>query len=242
MAAHVARWGIACRACHDGVDRFGARFDHARTRFAIAGQHRELDCKRCHAGVRSADAFAEAPERCVDCHRADDAHAGRMGEDCARCHDAAGWKPATFDHARSSFPLTGAHVRVDCASCHAGGRYQGTPSTCVSCHPMPADHRDRFGDDCAGCHDTATWKGARFAHRFPLDHGANAALPCRTCHPDGYRTYTCYGCHEHTPERIERKHRKEGIADFHDCVRCHPTGREEEGGGGHEGGHEEDDD
>jgi hypothetical protein len=42
------------------------------------------------------------------------------------------------------------------------------------------------------------------------------------------RTYGCYGCHEHEPAEIEHKHLEEGIADFGNCVNCHPTGREDE--------------
>lgn len=229
MTTHVAAWGADCRACHDGVDRFGAAFDHARTRLALAGKHAALACQQCHPDVRRAAGFADAPERCVDCHRDDDAHRGRYGEDCGRCHGDAGWKPARFDHGTTAFPLTGAHVRATCAACHPDQRYQGTATACASCHPMPADHRGTFGDNCAGCHSTDTWARARFDHRFPIDHGDGRAVPCKTCHPVDYRSYTCYGCHEHTIDNIARKHRKEGIGDYRPCARCHPTGREDEG-------------
>jgi hypothetical protein len=36
-------------------------------------------------------------------------------------------------------------------------------------------------------------------------------------------TYTCYGCHEHQPARIEKRHR--GMVNITNCVKCHPTGR-----------------
>lgn len=36
----------------------------------------------------------------------------------------------------------------------------------------------------------------------------------------GYRRYTCYGCHEHSPESIRRRHIEEGIRDFKTCVDC----------------------
>ena len=46
------------------------------------------------------------------------AHAG-ITANCSACHTQAGWKPATFDHARF-FPLTGPH-KASCATCHVGG-------------------------------------------------------------------------------------------------------------------------
>lgn len=248
LAGHLRAWGADCLACHDGVDRFGdGRFDHRRTDFALEGAHAAAPCAGCHVGVRSLRAFRDAPSACVDCHRADDAHEGRYGTACGHCHGARAWKPATFDHARSAFPLTGAHVRVACGECHAGGRFEGTPTACVGCHEEPADHRGTFGPDCASCHGTETWRGATVRHTFPLDHGEGGRIACATCHPDGWRTYTCMGCHEHSPDRVARQHDEEGIADLSNCVRCHPTGREHEGEGEHEGrgregGEHEDDD
>jgi hypothetical protein len=61
---------------------------------------------------------------------------------------------------------------------------------------------------------------------------SQAGKDCRLCHPDNLATYTCYGCHAHNPSSIISKHRQEGIGGFINCVRCHPTGREEEGDGG----------
>jgi len=62
---------------------------------------------------------------CTDCHA--DAHAGQFarspgGADCARCHTVAGFSPATFtvaDHARTAYPLAGAHLATPCVACHA---------------------------------------------------------------------------------------------------------------------------
>jgi len=47
-----------------------------------------------------------------------------------------------------------------------------------------------------------------------------------TCHPDGYAVYTCYGCHDHRPDVVEREHREKGLIEIADCARCHPTGEE----------------
>ena len=41
---------------------------------------------------------------------------------------------SSFDHVTTGWPLEGSHRSVDCASCHVGGIFQGTPRQCVACH------------------------------------------------------------------------------------------------------------
>lgn len=166
VTEHVAAWGPACRACHDGVDRFGHRaFDHARTKFALVGKHATARCEQCHTKVTTAKAFAQAPSACVACHTRDDLHGGRLGKACETCHTATSWKdlvPGGFDHAKTRFPLTGAHVKVTCEDCHWHGRLAGTPRVCELCHPRPRDH---FTGTCEQCHTTASWRGAKRPRR-----------------------------------------------------------------------------
>lgn len=61
-----------------------------------------------------------------------------------------------------------------------------------------------------------------------------------------YSRYTCYGCHEHTPDNIRREHIEEGIRDFDNCVECHRNADEHDirgrGNETREGGREEKDD
>jgi hypothetical protein len=230
--AHRGQLGSDCAACHQTVGWKPATFDHARSAFPLTGRHVGARCEGCHAG----QVFKGAPKTCVGCHQKDDAHRGQLGSDCAACHQTAGWKPATFDHARSAFPLTGKHVGARCEGCHAGQVFKGAPKTCVGCHQDPAYHLGAFGAACADCHTAAGWRPARYnrPHTFPLDHGKAGVSSCKTCHPAQLNAYTCYGCHDHTPADIERKHVEEGIRDFANCARCHPTGREEEGEEGKE--------
>jgi hypothetical protein len=248
-----------CLACHTDHRGAGAEltrldpdtFPHDATGFSLTA-HREtragraFACADCHGD----DVTRWDEKRCESCHRDEEpafttAHVADWGHDCRACHDGVDRFGEGFDHGRTSFALDGKHTGVACVDCHQGARaaraFGEAPETCVGCHPMPDDHKDTFGDECAACHDTTSWQGATLKdHRFPLDHGARRASPCKTCHPGGYKTYTCYGCHEHTPANIEREHREEGIRDFRDCVRCHPTGREDEAE--EHGGHGEDDD
>lgn len=214
------------------------------TRLGGAASHADLEgrCSACHVPPWGR---ATMSERCLDCHtdirRQIDSRLalhGQLseGQPCRACHTehkgshAALTDLAAFDHDRAAFRLTGKHRETACQACHAGPVYKGTPQTCNSCHTEPSAHAGRFGTDCAGCHTTATWAGATFAHRFPLNHGTKKQGPstCATCHPaaNDFKTYTCYGCHAHTADRIERKHHRIAAAELADCVRCHANGRE----------------
>jgi hypothetical protein len=141
------------------------------------------------------------------------------------------WKQVTFDHSKAAFALTGKHLHVDCAKCHANNVFQGTPTQCAACHPEPDLHKGLLGTDCAACHTTDAWSPASLnqPHPFPFDHGASGPSPCRTCHPTTLSAYTCYGCHEHNQAEVAARHREEGITDLTDCVKCHPAGRGEGG-------------
>ncbi len=242
-----------CRACHTEhhgprgqLTRFdAASLDHDRFGFALT-THREtaagvpFACSDCHANR----AFTFEPARCESCHREyqpafTDEHVALWGGECRSCHDGTGVDGSGFDHARTSFPLTGAHVSVDCAGCHKSARTTAalakTPTTCIGCHRQDDTHRGAMGTDCAACHNTSRWEDVSFDHAFPLDHGESGVSECAVCHQDtprSYERYTCYGCHEHSPARIQSKHDEEGISrsELAECARCHPTGREHEGG------------
>ena len=100
---------------------------------------------------------------------------------------------------------------------------KATRDECQSCHKSPKDslHQQITGN-CSQCHSQDKWTPATFDHDkyFELDRDHNAR--CVTCHVrNDYSRYTCYGCHEHTPENIRRKHIEEGIRDFDNCVECH---------------------
>lgn len=70
-----------------------------------------------------------------------------------------------------------------------------------------------------------------------MNHGEGNNT-CSSCHQPTLNTWTCYTCHDQAKTAAE--HRKEGISDFQNCLKCHPTGQEDEGGDG--GGDDGDDD
>ncbi len=93
--------------------------------------------------------------------------------------------PQEFSHMQTGFPLTGMHQVTECASCHVGGIFKGTPRNCVGCHTkgqrvtataMPNNHVPT-SDPCDKCHtNTVTFQGARF------DHSRVAVGGCASCH------------------------------------------------------------
>ena len=64
--------------------------------------------------------------------------------------------PTGFKH---SFLIDGAHAKIECAKCHANGKYVGAARDCVACHHDP--HNNKFGLQCATCHTTNAWKPAK---------------------------------------------------------------------------------
>ncbi len=198
---------LQCRACHsehlgreaDIVKLSREQFDHERTDFAIHGAHAALTCDGCH---QKGKRFSEAPSDCYSCHRKQEPHDGKLGRDCASCHDATIWRHIAFDHNHTDFPLRDKHREATCFACHFGNRYDGTPRQCVSCHAPDDVHRGERGPKCADCHTTAGWKSAKFDHAketgFALE-GVHDRIDCTDCHRSGRLNdplpKDCNGCH-----------------------------------------------
>lgn len=188
------------------------KFDHRRAGWALEGKHATVACRDCHEPqnqksgatallrkVSHADSWLGLETACASCHA--DPHRGQLGAACASCHGVAAWKPAPgFDHAKTRYPLTGAHVPLACAACHSAPAVattrdaQGRPipqwkplpfAECSACHRDP--HAGRFGAACASCHSTGSFKTINsrgFDHgrtRYPL-RGAHVTVACATCH------------------------------------------------------------
>ena len=233
---------LRCHVEHRGptavlTDFSGEGFAHERLGFSLTA-HRELadgsafTCSSCHAG----ETFRFAEARCAQCHgeyqaQFTAAHVRDWGRACTACHDGVD-RFTDFRHDTVAFRLTGRHVPVPCASCHTPVRavaaFADAPETCIGCHRPDDPHRGQYGTDCAACHNTGNWNDAEFDHTFPLDHGGEGVIECRTCHQEmpSFRTYTCYACHDAAEMRAE--HIDEGFRDIRNCVRGHRTGVEDE--------------
>lgn len=210
---HAGRFANACASCHR-TESFSSiiesGFDHDRTRYPLRGRHAGLECASCHDPQR---AWGKKPafSNCGSCHQ--DAHAGQAtiggrAADCASCHRVEGFSPSTFttaQHARTAYPLAGAHLAAACASCHekapageaaalgaARVRMKPRHEACTDCHVDP--HRGRFtsgprasASGCASCHGMERFRPSAMnvalhaLSTFPLLQ-AHRAVPCQACH------------------------------------------------------------
>ncbi|MEQ1566875.1 MAG: hypothetical protein ABMA64_14630 [Myxococcota bacterium] len=208
-----------CDACHS-VTRPGfalADFDHSAVGWPLEGAHAEATCASCH-GEGPEASYVAVSRACATCH--DDAHAGRFAPDgCDACHTPTGWGVERFDHARTDYPLTGAHTSVDCAECHAPHQWAGVPhAQCTDCHVERPHDETVTADQCGDCHTTAA-----FAPITGFDHASTSfalsarhlEAACADCH--GPARFVglepaCDGCH--LPDRPTPHF--EGP-----CERCH---------------------
>jgi hypothetical protein len=210
---------------------------HAKTSFPLEGGHAVAACRDCHPVDKSLASRVPdtvraklskqhrpvtlslavlrpkiAAEQCSRCHQ--DPHQGQFAaeiqkNDCGDCHTVRSFNDVTFDHdSDSRFPLTGAHARTPCASCHrvetvragepAVTRWKPLPIACGSCHrdehqgqflasTKPAAGPRRAAEACDFCHQTESFKKTQFNHADPRFttfalEGKHAALPCADCH------------------------------------------------------------
>ena len=223
-----------CSKCHTSNGWSPATFDHATTQFALTGAHATQTCIACHAS-----GYVNTPRDCYSCHQsvftgvADPNHVtNNFSHDCTQCHNLNAWKPATFNHSTTQFPLTGAHISQTCVACHASG-YTNTSKDCYSCHQPafagttnPNHVTNNFAHDCTTCHNTTAWQPSTFNHsttQFPLT-GAHISQTCVACHASGYITTPkdCYSCHQ--PAFAGATNPNHATNNFaHDCTTCHNT-------------------
>ncbi len=226
-----------CSQCHSTATWLGAKFDHASTGFVLTGAHATLNCSACHTG----GTLTAANTTCVSCHLNDfnkttnpNHVAGGFSQQCNTCHTTTAWQPATFDHSKTIFPLTGAHTTVPCTTCHVGGKYAGTPTDCAACHltdyqktTNPNHTVVAIPTTCSTCHSTTTWLSATFDHAstgFTLT-GAHTTLNCSSCHSGAMLTAanaTCVSCHLNDFNKTTNPNHVAG-GFSQQCNTCHTT-------------------
>jgi hypothetical protein len=205
---HKGRLGPKCSDCHNDVDwkkNIGANFDHSTARFPLRGAHVSVRCEKCHDAT-SAWGPRPAFAQCANCHAGPHAQGQlSVAADCSACHVERAFKPSTFDaaaHAKTRFPLAGAHQKLECRRCHVELElsaprdaknlwWKTADVACAACHPDSHGEslsRLRQGSaECLGCHDQDRWKPSSFAvtahakTRFTLSHKHADAL-CARCH------------------------------------------------------------
>ena len=237
---HVAAgFPTNCSVCHTTANWSGATFNHNNTPFPLTGAHLSVgSCSTCHVG----GVYAGLSTACMSCHLKDyngttnpNHAASGIPQTCEVCHTTLAWTPATFDHSKTPFPLTGAHAGVACSSCHIGGKYAGTPTDCYSCHKPdfvgttnPNHVAAGFPTDCSVCHSTVNWAGATFNHNntpFPLTGAHLTVGSCATCHVGGVYaglSTACVSCHlKDYNGTTNPNHAASGIPQT--CEVCHTT-------------------
>lgn len=229
-----------CIGCH-AVDKIGRTTvagiplsaERAKS-ILIHSSMQTMECFHCHTehngrSKESANAAfshsileKQKQQQCASCHTAPTTQIHSFPSVlCKDCHTITGWKTGQFEHS-----ILGTKLQ-QCTDCH------------VKDTPIDEIHRTvATKQQCGTCHSTGAWKPSTFDHsklfRFDNNHPAN----CRDCHSlsYGFKTYTCYTCHEHNEGQIASIHLREGIPNFSNCVKCHRSGDGHEIIG-REGGH-----
>jgi len=223
-----------CIACHNTSGWGDAKFDHNSSSFPLTGKHTSVNCADCHK-----TGYSGTPTDCYSCHQPDYQSVSNPNHvqqnyptDCTACHNTAGWGGATFDHSKSGFPLTGSHIQVSCANCHASG-YSGISTDCVSCHQTnfqqaanPNHVALSIPTNCESCHTTNPgWTPATFPihnNVFPLVGAHSLIKNCDDCHKGNYNNTPklCYDCHASDFNSTnDPPHQSQNLS--HDCLQCH---------------------
>ncbi|MFQ6044669.1 MAG: hypothetical protein ACE5PV_27765, partial [Candidatus Poribacteria bacterium] len=191
---HFTKFKGTCASCHPDhkgrdfkmIDFDESKFQHEETGYELISKHARLKCKQCHAseGKQKIEPqpkigrYIGLQTDCLFCHQKDDegekGHRGQLGDGCDKCHTEKAWKPSTFDHQKSKYPLEGKHEKIECVKCHPDGKYRGLETDCFSCHQKDDSHKGGLSQDCASCHTNDGWKPSTYTvkrhakSKFPL--------------------------------------------------------------------------
>lgn len=175
-----------------------------------------LDCTACHTPLRGVQADA-----CVACHALNGLLVQRQttafhaeARICADCHvehsDAVPLR-APLDHdllaaLSADWPKSDGTPRE-----RVSAPLDADSLDCGACHSNQDPHFELFGNDCADCHETATWEIVGFHHPTP-------------------RSRDCAQCHQAPPSHymehfkmLSAKVARQPHAEVHECYQCHLT-------------------
>ena len=210
-----------CSACHTPPHKPRGECSQCHApgpKFVFAHPDSSADCASCHNRPTPHPSGAD----CASCHDQVGTswmHTHTAGSDCATCHA----RPAQHRdgacatcHTQPGVTWTFSHpgIGADCASCHTppANHHDGV---CATCHKQPgvkwAFSHPGIGADCASCHTPPANMPAgqcsnchrqpgvswAFAHAaIPGGKHTSQSFACANCHPNGYTTHTCIGCHD----------------------------------------------
>ena len=151
---HKRKLGAKCSSCHTTSSwKKRVKFEHDLTHFPLIGMHGVVPCEECHTG----SGYKKIKKSCVACHKNDDFHEGKLGNNCDRCHTPNDWGVWFFQHDKQSkFKLKDGHKKVHCHACHTNpiNKVRRTPRDCQNCHASDDPHNGQFGSRCNECHNT----------------------------------------------------------------------------------------
>jgi hypothetical protein len=241
---HLRTLSSICTNCHNQNSFVPAtEFSHDKAKFRLAGRHKSVDCIKCHKvqmteGKKFQQFRGVQYSNCTSCHR--DPHENQFGQNCRQCHSEESFtvvKGITgFDHNKTSFPLEGKHLIVNCKLCHKNKLTDPLRHDhCTDCHEDYHNGqflKDGLSPDCTECHSVNGFTAFSFSIEkhstttFPLK-GAHVATPCFECHKKkekwSFREIgiNCKDCHTDIHQQfIQAKYYPDG-----DCRACHSEAR-----------------
>ena len=242
--AHAtAGFPTTCETCHSTANWTSSTFNHnTSTTFPLTGAHQAVACNGCHGD----NVYKGKSTLCYSCHATDyngttdpkhGSAAATFVTTCESCHNTTNWTSATFNHStQTTFPLTGAHITLDCNACHGDNLYKGKSTLCYACHQADynttvVNHASAgFNTTCETCHTTTAWSGGKYtAHdtQFPIYSGRHLGKwsSCVDCHTSttNYAVWSCVNSSCHTNTATDGTHRNKPNA-INLCYSCHPKG------------------
>jgi hypothetical protein len=238
-----AGFGLECARCHSASGwRPSSWLHEIDAQYPLLGGHDGVSCTDCHQSAP----YSAQSSACYACHQADYEAStdpnhieGNIPTSCEVCHTSLNWETEEIDHSITQFPLEGAHVEVECETCHAES--YDLEFTCDACHQGDYDATVEgrgpdhgyyeFSISCEECHTQSVWVPSFFDHdpsltTYELTGKHLELLPedCESCHVDAIWADTpieCQNCHQSDyQESSEPDHQAVGFPE-NLCESCH---------------------